>query len=125
MDAKTQNANPSMKLGLVRRGYSATGGAEAYLLRLAAELARRGHALDLLVSLERVWSCDLYRAGDGVHAAWLERRAAFEPAWRGFLRHFNPKHRELLELERALLTGGARRIIANSEMVKLEITAHF
>src|SRR5437868_3690512 len=119
-----------MKLGLVRRGYSGTGGAEAYLLRLAAELARRGHelvlfsdvhwpdralaahqlvltrsviearsprlfadalqqspvrhSLDLLFSLERVWACDVYRAGDGVHAAWLERRARFEPAWKPF-----------------------------------------
>src|SRR5688500_8203111 len=147
-----------MKIGLVRRGYSATGGAEAYLLRLAVELARRGHELalfsdvawpdsalaahglsltrsvipvssprhfaeglaasparqqlDVLFSLERVLSCDLYRAGDGVHAAWLERRARFEPAWKPFLRRFNPKHRQLLELERALFTAGAPRIIA-------------
>ncbi len=160
-----------MKLGLVRRGYSATGGAEAYLLRLAAELARRGHelvlfsdvawpdsalaphgltltrsviaapsprlfadgleharahhALDLLFSLERVQACDLYRAGDGVHAAWLERRARFEPAWQPFFRRLNPKHRQLLTLERQLYTGGARRIIANSQMVKREVTAHF
>ncbi len=162
-----------MKIGLVRSGYSATGGAEAYLLRLAAELARRGHepmlisdvrwpdealaahdlrlartvfegrdplvfadtlkealakfslGVDLLFSLERVWSCDLYRAGDGVHAAWLERRATYEPGWRPFLRGLHPKHRQLLKLERALFTGGAARIIANSEMVKREITAHF
>jgi UDP-glucose:(heptosyl)LPS alpha-1,3-glucosyltransferase len=160
-----------MKLGLVRRGYSATGGAEAYLLRLAAELSRRGHelvlfsdvawpdealaehglrltrsvieasgprlfadglekartrsSLDLLFSLERVWSCDVYRAGDGVHAAWLERRARFEPAWQPFLRRFNSKHRQLLQLERALYTVGSGRIIANSEMVKREITAHY
>jgi UDP-glucose:(heptosyl)LPS alpha-1,3-glucosyltransferase len=160
-----------MKLGLVRRGYSATGGAEAYLLRLAAELARRGHelvlfsdvpwpdealaahalhitraviaapsprlfadglegararhTLDFLFSLERVHACDLYRAGDGVHAAWLERRARFEPAWQPFLRRLNPKHRQLLALERQLYTGGARRIIANSQMVKREIAAHY
>jgi UDP-glucose:(heptosyl)LPS alpha-1,3-glucosyltransferase len=160
-----------MKIGLVRRGYSATGGAEAYLLRLAAELARRDHELilfsdvawpvaalvahkltltraviassnprlfaeglaasparqrlDLLFSLERVHSCDLYRAGDGVHAAWLERRSRFEPVWQPFLRRLNPKHRQLLDLERTLFTGGARRIIANSQMVKREITAHY
>jgi UDP-glucose:(heptosyl)LPS alpha-1,3-glucosyltransferase len=160
-----------MKIGLVRRGYSATGGAEAYLLRLAAELSRRGHelvlfsdvrwpdcalathglqidrpivsassprqfadrieaarnqhALDLLFSLERLWSCDVYRAGDGVHAAWLERRALFEPAWQPFLRRLNPKHRQILKLERALFTGGAKRIIANSGMVKQEIVQFF
>lgn len=160
-----------MKLGLVRRGYSPTGGAEAYLLRLAAELARRGHelvlfsdvvwpdsalaahglrmdravieartprlfadglekaradySLDLLFSLERVWSCDLYRAGDGVHAGWLEKRARFEPAWQGWLRRLNPKHRQILALERALFTGSARRIITNSALVQREITTLF
>ncbi len=170
-----------MRIGLVRRGYSASGGAEAYLLRLAAELAAKGHeitlfsdtvwpdealacckpplalvrfgddqrprfwrrkvtparfadwlreqlkarAFDFVLSLERVWECDAYRAGDGVHAVWLERRRQFEPAWKGWLRRFQRKHRETLELERALFTGGANLIIANSEMVKDEITRHF
>src|SRR6476646_9843613 len=37
---------------------------------------RRGPSdCDLLMSLERIWRCDVYRAGDGVHRAWLERRA--------------------------------------------------
>src|SRR5215510_13464946 len=43
----------SMKIGLVRRGYSATGGAEKYLLRLAAELARAGH--DLVLFSDIAW----------------------------------------------------------------------
>src|SRR5947209_15232540 len=29
------------------------------------------------MSLERVWCCDVYRAGDGVHQAWLNRRRRF------------------------------------------------
>ena len=32
-----------MKIGLVRRGYSASGGAERYLLRFAEGLKRAGH----------------------------------------------------------------------------------
>lgn len=160
-----------MKLGLVRRGYSGSGGAEAYLLRLMAELGRAGHELflvtdvewpqdvfaadvaqpfgtilkarspfafaddvrewrrrsgcDFVLSLERVWECDVFRAGDGVHASWLERRAEFEPFWKPLFRRFNAKHRQLVRLERALFTGGARRIIANSQMVKDEIIARF
>jgi UDP-glucose:(heptosyl)LPS alpha-1,3-glucosyltransferase len=35
------------------------------------------------------------------------------------------KHREILELECALFTGGARRVIANSQMVKDEIIRHY
>lgn len=151
-----------MRIGLVRRGYSASGGAEAYLFRFAAAARGAGHepvlicggewpdgvwphdrivvagktpeefadrledrrtsgGWDVLFSLERVWACDVYRAGDGVHAAWLERRRQFEPAWRGWFRNLQRKHREILELECALFTGGARRVIANSQMVKDEI----
>ncbi len=151
-----------MKIGLVRRGYSATGGAEAYLFRFADAARAAGHepvlvcggewprdvwphemvvvagktpqgfadrlaercamgGWDVLFSLERVWACDVYRAGDGVHAAWLERRRQFEPAWRGWFRNLQRKHREILELECALFTGGAQRVIANSQMVKDEI----
>jgi len=151
-----------MRIGLVRRGYSASGGAEAYLFRFAAAARAAGHepvlvcgsewprevwphemvtvagktpeefadrledrrasgGWDVLFSLERVWACDVYRAGDGVHAAWLERRRQFEPAWRGWFRNLQRKHREILEIECALFTGGARRVIANSRMVKEEI----
>lgn len=156
-----------MKIGVVRRGYSATGGAERYLQRFAAAAADVGHECvlftgrawpvaewqgelvrvdgssprsfakrllgataqqpcDALFSLERVLQCDVYRCGDGVHAAWLERRAAFEPRWRSRFRKLRPKHRELLGLERHLFsTGGAAAIIANSRMVRDEITARF
>jgi UDP-glucose:(heptosyl)LPS alpha-1,3-glucosyltransferase len=81
---------------------------------------------DLLFSLERVWECDAYRAGDGVHRAWLERRRAFEPALKGWFRGTRGKHRDILELETAVLGGdGARLIIANSRMVAGEIARYF
>ena len=154
-----------MKIGLVRRGYSATGGAEAYLKRFADAARAAGHSCvlfaddewadweggrvrlaggsprkfadalaaanprdhcDFVFSLERVWSCDGCRAGDGVHAAWLARRAQFEPLWRPFFRRFSAKHRDLLEIERALFSpGGAGVVIANSEWIKREIGEHF
>lgn len=158
-----------MKIGLVRRGYSGSGGAESYLFRLADALEQAGHACalfgspewprerwpaprefhpvagrtprafadaldaiepgrrcDLVFSLERVWTCDCYRAGDGVHAAWLERRGAVEPAWRTFLHRWNPKHRQILALERALFgADAARRIIANSGLVRDEILQRY
>src|SRR5438270_14037301 len=121
-------------IGFVRRGYSSSGGAEAYLSRLADGLVRLGHTLvlfttedwpaenwtfgrvvrikgrsvagfadelqtarqkvpvDVLFSLERVCSCDIYRAGDGVHRAWLESRAKFETPWRRLTRKFNSKN---------------------------------
>ncbi len=157
-----------MKLALVRRGYSATGGAEAYLKRFAGAVAAAGHdpvlytsaewpagewpfamhrlqnarspmafarelaareprqECDFVFSLERVLECDCYRAGDGVHAAWLQRRARHEPFWKPLFRQLQPKHRELIALERAMLRErGARAVIVNSRMVAAEIATHF
>jgi UDP-glucose:(heptosyl)LPS alpha-1,3-glucosyltransferase len=77
---------------------------------------------DVLFSLERVWSCDVYRAGDGVHRAWLARRRNFELPLKQFVRALNRKHRELLQLEESLLADRkAARVIVSSQMVKNEI----
>jgi UDP-glucose:(heptosyl)LPS alpha-1,3-glucosyltransferase len=81
----------------------------------------RAHC-NVLLSLERIWQCDLFRAGDGVHRAWLERRAQFDGALQQFARRFGGKDNEILELEKALLgDGGARHVIANSAMVRDDI----
>jgi len=154
--------SPRLTIGLVRRGHSETGGAEAYLKRLARGLSASGHATrlftdaawparewpwgpitrlrgetahrfadelekaeprgqcDLVLSLERVWQCDVYRAGDGIHRAWLQRRDAASSFLRRWLHRFNRKDRDALELEQALFAGGARHVIANSLMVKRE-----
>jgi UDP-glucose:(heptosyl)LPS alpha-1,3-glucosyltransferase len=77
---------------------------------------------DVLFSLERVWSCDVYRAGDGVHRAWLSRRSKFEVPLKQFIRAASRKHRELLQLEESLFDKRrARRVIAASQMVANEI----
>src|SRR5207302_5838145 len=153
-----------LRLALVRRGYSPTGGAEAYLKRLASGVIEAGHKVQLiatnewpedqwplgpitrlraesvigfadeleqirprldcdgLLSLERVWSCDVYRAGDGVHRAWLARRRKFELPLKQFARSLNRKHRDLLHLEESLLASRkAGRAIVASQMVKNEI----
>jgi UDP-glucose:(heptosyl)LPS alpha-1,3-glucosyltransferase len=81
---------------------------------------------DLLVSLERIWRCDFFRAGDGVHRSWLERRAQFDGALQKFARRLGRKDNEILRLEKALLgENGARRVIANSAMVCEDIVRHY
>ncbi len=154
----------SLSIVFVRRGYSPTGGAEAYLKRLARGVTELGHLVqlvstndwpdsdwpfgsithlrakspidfaselermrtefrcDVLFSLERVWSCDVYRAGDGVHRAWLDRRRKFELPLKRFVRGLNRKHRDLLRLEQSLFANrNTKRVIAASQMVKDEI----
>ena len=77
---------------------------------------------DVLMSLERIWHCDVYRAGDGVHRAWLERRERFGGPFANLVRGFNRKHPDILRLEQSLLGDReSSRVIANSQMVKSEI----
>ncbi len=84
------------------------------------------HSVEILFSLERIESCDCYRAGDGVHRVWLERRQAFQPSWKKSLRLSNGKHNKILELEQSLLgQRAARRVITNSKLVKNEIVTEF
>lgn len=90
----------------------------------ALERLRPRAQCDCLFSLERVSSCDVYRAGDGVHASWLLRRAQFVSPLKRLTFAWNPKHRALLDLEKRAVTG-ARRIIANSWLVKTEIERHY
>lgn len=77
---------------------------------------------DVLMSLERIRRCDVYRAGDGVHRAWLERRNQVAGPWQKLSRLLNRKHSATLSLEESLFgKAGAGRVIANSRMVKEEI----
>ncbi|PYJ30771.1 MAG: hypothetical protein DME90_01915 [Verrucomicrobia bacterium] len=153
-----------LRLAFVRRGYSPTGGSEAYLKRHAHGVIEAGRKVeliaanewpedqwplgpitrlraesvigfadeleqirpqldcDVLLSLERVWSCDIYRAGDGLHRAWLRRRRKFELPLKQFVRALNRKHRDLLHLEESLFASRkAGRVIVASQMVKKEI----
>ncbi|HEX5492721.1 MAG TPA: glycosyltransferase family 4 protein [Candidatus Udaeobacter sp.] len=153
-----------IRIAFARRGYSRSGGAEAYLKRLAEGVAKAGHEVhlvttnewpedqwpfgsikrlasttaigfadeleqirpqlqcDVLFSLERVWSCDVYRAGDGVHRAWLSRRSKFEVPLKRFVRGVSRKHRDLLQLEESLFgKRKAGRVVAASQMVVSEI----
>ena len=97
-------------------GKSATAFADAL-----EKLAPRSEC-DVLMSLERIWRCDVYRAGDGVHRAWLERRAAVGGRFQRLSLAVNRKHSATLALEKSLFAdGGAGRVIANSGMVKAEI----
>ncbi len=160
-----------MKLALIRRQFSATGGAELYLQRLLAALAAAGHEThlfaekwqgqaagvqfhtvhaegtraerslrfavmvkgmlnqekyDCVFSLERTLEQDVYRAGDGLHRVWLERRKQFAPWWKKPLTGCGAFHRNMLALEAHTFDpANTRHVIVNSEMVRDEIARHF
>ena len=89
-----------------------------------AELGRR--RFDLVQSHERIACCDVYRAGDGVHAQWLEERARAQGAGARLATALSPHHRYLLAAERKLFSSPRlRAVICNSEMVRSDIARRF
>jgi UDP-glucose:(heptosyl)LPS alpha-1,3-glucosyltransferase len=91
---------------------------------VCAELSRR--RFDLVQSHERIACCDVYRAGDGVHAEWLEQRARVQSPLGAWATRLSPHHRYVLDAERRLFTSPRlRAVICNSEMVRREISQRF
>jgi UDP-glucose:(heptosyl)LPS alpha-1,3-glucosyltransferase len=80
----------------------------------------------LVQSNERIPCCDIFRAGDGIHAAYLERRRRHaSPLSRAALA-VSLFHREMLRLERdTFASGRLKAVIAISEMVAEDIRRHF
>lgn len=91
---------------------------------VCAELPRRH--FDLVQSHERIACCDVYRAGDGVHASWLAQRARIQSPFAWLATTLSPHHRYLLAAERELFTcARLKAVICNSEMVRREIGERF
>jgi UDP-glucose:(heptosyl)LPS alpha-1,3-glucosyltransferase len=81
---------------------------------------------DIVFSLERVPGCDLYRAGDGLHADWLGYRQAFHPVMGRIRTLVRSKNRDLCQLEAQVFApGGVRRVICNSHFVADQIIKRF
>jgi UDP-glucose:(heptosyl)LPS alpha-1,3-glucosyltransferase len=80
---------------------------------------------DLVQSHERIPGCHIYRAGDGVHATWLDLRSrarAVSPR----LTFASPWHRYTLAAEAAMFRHpDLRAVICNSRMVRDDIAARF
>ena len=81
---------------------------------------------DVVQSHERLPSCDVFRAGDGVHAVWLQERAKAQSAMARFLTAAQPYHRYVLRMERRLFASPTlAAVICNSQMVRDEIKLKF
>ncbi len=96
------------------------------LFARAALKASREHGFDLVQSHERIPGSMVYRAGDGVHAIWLEQRSR-TMSWlsRQSLR-FSSYHRYVLDAEKKLFEHpDLRAVICNSRMVQQEIVERF
>ncbi|HET9046430.1 MAG TPA: glycosyltransferase family 4 protein [Casimicrobiaceae bacterium] len=93
--------------------------------RAACRAVARGNA-DLVQSHERLLCCDIFRAGDGVHAVWLEEKDRGASALARFLTAMSPYHHYVKWVERRMFAQPSlAAVICNSQMVKDEIAARF
>ena len=90
--------------------------------RHAEQFVRRGYSFDVVFSLERTLLQDIYRAGDGLHQVWVERKKQFSAVLERAAMVFNPMHATMAALERCTFDPNRTGyVIANSLMVKKEI----
>ncbi|WP_281950390.1 glycosyltransferase family 4 protein [Nitrosophilus kaiyonis] len=132
------------KISFIRQKYTPFGGAERYLERLINYLKDKNIECEIVhanlpkwlpswikailfnykvcknkknrfyFSLDRISCPDIYRAGDGVHKAFLKTK--------GF--SLNPLHLTYLYLEKKTFNN-AKKIIANSILIKEEIIKYY
>ena len=80
----------------------------------------------LVQSHERIPCCDIYRAGDGVHAVWLEEKTRGAHPLARALTYADPFHRYVLDAERRLYSSPRlKAVICISRMVQDEVHARF
>jgi len=93
--------------------------------RAAARIVQEEN-FDLVHSFERTDCQDVFRAGDGCHREWLERRARAGGPGRRWLDRINPRHRAFLELEARLFSSPRlKTVIVNSKLGRDEIIRHY
>ena len=81
---------------------------------------------DLVQAHERIPGCDIFRAGDGVHAAWLEEKLRGAGWLTRVLTRCNAYHRYVLRAERELFNHPRlQAVICNSRLVQQQIQQRF
>lgn len=89
--------------------------------RAAARVAAGLHC-DVVHSFSRTRRQQVYRAGGGSHADYLDRR---HPGWSGRLRRLTPRHAVLLSIERTVFADPGQVIQCNSGMVREELARRY
>lgn len=81
---------------------------------------------DIVFGLDRNSNQSHYRAGNGVHAAYLEKRRLTDSAPKYFSFRWNPQHRLILQLEKRCYENPyLQQLFTNSHMVRKEILQHY
>jgi len=121
----TELPHPAVRFRLVR-AWGPFSFLKVFSFAVGVRKVLERESFDVVHSCDRIFSCDIYRAGEGVHREWLEVAARHLPPWKAALRRLDPLHRVLCWIEEGLLAGGgARRVTAISRRGAEEIRRHF
>lgn len=86
----------------------------------------KNNRADLVFGMDRNRYQTHIRAGNGVHAAYLESRLATEGRLKALLCQLNPLHRKILALEKcAFEYPGLQKLFTNSRMVRDQALARY
>ena len=92
---------------------------QSFAKAACAAVAQGGY--DLVQSHERLSCCDIFRAGDGVHAAWLEARQNYLGESLAWLK-LNPFHANSLAAERRMFASPRlKKVICIANRVRQDV----
>lgn len=78
-------------------------------------------SFDIIQSHERLIGADIYRLGDGIHAAWVERLSSIKPWYAKLWLKFDPFHQLIIKTERLMAEDPSLTFVSNSPMVAKEL----
>jgi UDP-glucose:(heptosyl)LPS alpha-1,3-glucosyltransferase len=91
----------------------------------ACSIIRAMRTFDIIQSHERVSCCNIFRAGDGIHRAWLKHHKKSSGISKLFSL-FSPFHAILLNREKRMFhSARLQAVIAPSAMIATEISEYF
>ena len=80
---------------------------------------------DLIQSHERLTGIDIYRLGDGIHAAWVDRIKNISPWYKKIWLNIDPYHQRIIQIEKEMSEDNNLFYVANSELVKKELSEYY
>jgi UDP-glucose:(heptosyl)LPS alpha-1,3-glucosyltransferase len=111
---KTLTVNPPFRNRIARES--------GFALEAAAHFAQ----FDIVQSHERIPGATIFRAGDGVHATWLEQYGRILSPLARWAQSLSRYHRYILQAEAQMFTHPQlRKVICNSKMVRDDIARRF
>ncbi|MCX7191103.1 MAG: glycosyltransferase family 4 protein [Candidatus Methylopumilus sp.] len=163
-----------MKIAIIRRKFTAFGGAENFILRASSGLSQLGinffiiselwkrnshnsknihwveakshgffrftkfirfqksvrkiialNNFDLIQSHERLTGVDIYRLGDGIHSAWIDRLKEISPWYKKAWLSIDPYHQKIIRIEKEMSEDENLFYVANSDLVKKELYKYY